>query len=82
MYTYKCIYGHKYRYRYMYPLLLKLLPDMFTYNICLIQHGEHLFQLKSQIFEQASFFIPYLSKEVPYNISLHEEKIEASLERK
>lgn len=71
VYTYKYIYGHEYRYRYKYSLLLKLFPDMFTYNICLILHGEHLFQLKSQLLEQVSFFIPYPSKEV-----------QASLDRK
>lgn len=63
VYTYKYIYGHEYRYRYKYSLLLN--------NICLILHGEHLFQLKSQLLEQVSFFIPYPSKEV-----------QASLDRK
>lgn len=43
MCAYKCIYGYGYRYGYVHSLLLKLFPDIFMCNICLI--GE----LKSQI---------------------------------
>lgn len=59
----------------MHSLLSKLYPDMFMSNIHLILFTSCLFQLKSQILEQASFYLVlHSSKEAPYNILLHEEQ--------